>query len=118
MGFDVFPGIRFHRLASSGDAGGISCDENGPTIGPVRLLNKSVSGFAPRPQEELNEVFAFVLGRPVDSSDLVESLQSVTTAMNQGNVARAVFTTLFMDLPPLTEAQAQRAALAEKLFKA
>ena len=38
--------------------------------------------------------------------------------MNEGNVARAVFSTLFLDLPPLTEAQAQRAALAEKLFKA
>lgn len=118
MSFDVFPGIRYRRLAPSGDAGGVCCDENGPAIGPIRLLHKTVSGFVPRAPEELNEVFAFVLGRPVDSSELVERLHSVTTAMNQGNAARAVFTTLFMDLPPLTEAQAQRAALAEKLFKA
>ncbi|MCW2319253.1 hypothetical protein M2322_004822 [Rhodoblastus acidophilus] len=118
MGVEEFPGIRYRRLANSGDAGGVSCDENGPAIGPIRLLNKSVSGFAPRPAEELNHVFAFVLGHPVDSYDLVERLQAVTNAMNEGNVARAVFATLFMDLPPLTEEQAQRAALAEKLFKA
>lgn len=118
MGVDVFPQIRFRRLAPQGDAGGVSCDENGPAIGPIRLLNKTVSGFALRPVEDLNEVFAFVLGRPVDSSDLVEGLQGVTKAMNEGNVARAVFATLFLDLPSLTDEQARRAAFAEKLFKA
>ena len=112
MGVEVFPGIRFRRLAPSGDGGGVSCDGNGPAIGPIRLLNKTVSGFALRPVEELNEVFAFVLGRPVECSDLVERLHGATTAMNEGNVARAVFATLFLDLPPLTEEQAQRAALA------
>lgn len=117
-GVEVFPGIRFHRLAPSGDADGVSCDENGPALGPIRLLSKTVSGFAPRPVEELNKVFAVVVGRPVDSSDLVEKLQGVTRAMNEGNLARAVFATLFLELPPLTEEQAQRAALAEKLLKA
>jgi len=118
MGIDVFPQIRFRRLGPQGDAGGVSCDENGPAIGAIRLLNRTVSGFALRPVEELNEVFAFVLGRPVDSSDLVERLQGVTKAMNEGNVARAVFATLFLDLPSLTDEQARRAAFFEKLFKA
>jgi hypothetical protein len=71
MGVEDFPGIRFRRLAPAGDAGGVCCDENGAAIGSIRLLDKTVSGFAPRPLEDLNQVFAFVLGRPVDSSDMV-----------------------------------------------
>jgi hypothetical protein len=117
-GVEVFPGIRFQRLAPSGDAGGVSCDADGPAIGPIRLLTKTDSGFAPRPVEELNKVFAFVVGHPVDCSNLVERLRSVTKAMNEGERAQAVFSTLFLDLPPLTREQAQRAAPAEKLLKA
>ncbi|MGP7985425.1 hypothetical protein [Rhodoblastus sp.] len=113
-----FAGIRVHHLAPSADERGVSCDENGPKIGPVRLLNKTVSGFAPRPIEELNKVFGFVTECPVDCSALVERLKGVAKAMNEGELARAVFATLFMQLPPLTEEQAWRAAQAEKLFKA
>ncbi len=53
MGAEIFPGICFHRLAAPGDASGVSCDENGPAIGPIRLLTKTASGFRPRSVDEL-----------------------------------------------------------------
>jgi hypothetical protein len=115
---DVFPRICCHRLAPKCDASGVSCDEDGPAIGPIRLLIKSVSGFAPRPVQELNDVFAHVVERPVDCSDLVRRLHGVAAALNEGQITRAIFKTLFMDLPALTVEQASRAAGAAKLFKA
>lgn len=118
MESDVFPGIRFHSLALPSDARGISCDSNGPTIGPIRLLTKINSTFAPRPVEELNNIFAYVVERPVDCSNIVERLEAVAAAMNEKELVRAVFATLFLQLPPLSENQALRAARAAILFKA
>jgi hypothetical protein len=68
--------------------------------------------------EELNKVFAFVVERPVDCSDVVERLKGIATAMNKGELARAALATLFMQLPPLSDEQASRATQAESLFKA
>ena len=118
MGAENVTGIRFHRLAPPGDTSGVSCDESGPAIGPIQLLTKSGLGFAPRPVDELNELFAYVIGCPVDCSDLVERLTGVAAALNEGERARAVFATLFMNLPSLSEDQARRAAEAAKLVKA
>ncbi|MDI9847273.1 hypothetical protein QM467_04260 [Rhodoblastus sp. 17X3] len=72
----------------------------------------------PRPVEELNRLFAHVMKSPVDCSDLVEKLKGVATALNEGEPARAVFATLFMHLPSLSEDQALRAAAAIRLVKA
>jgi hypothetical protein len=118
MGAEAFPEMIYHRLAFPGDASGVSCDENGPAIGPIRLLAKTRPGFAPRPVEELNKLFAYVVERPVDCSDLVQRLAGVATALNEGEPARAAFATLFMHLPSLSDEQAQRAAEAVKLVKA
>ena len=87
----LFLGGHFHHLSSSGDGLGASCDENGPALGPVRLLVKSSKGFAPRPVEELNEIFGFAFGGPFDCADLVERLEAVTRALNEGRLARAIF---------------------------
>jgi hypothetical protein len=113
-----FHGGHFRRMFSSGDGLGASCDENGPALGPVRLLVKTSNGFAPRPVEELNDIFAFAFGRPCDCSDLVDRLQSVLRALNAGHLAQAVFATQYLHLPPLTEEEAARAARAQALSKA
>lgn len=118
MNTGSFPGVFLHRLVPTGDAGGVSCDENGPAIGPIRLLTKTASGFTPRPVEELNDIFAFVVELPVDCSNLVERLKVVTMAMNKGELAYATLATLFMHLPSLSGEQARRALQAEELFKA
>uniref|UniRef100_UPI0025FB2103 hypothetical protein n=1 Tax=Rhodoblastus sp. TaxID=1962975 RepID=UPI0025FB2103 len=118
MGAEAFPWMIFHRLAPPGDVSGASSDENGPAIGPIRLLTKTGAGFASRPVDELNTLFAYVVERPVDCSDLVERLKGVAAALNEGEPARAAFATLFMDLPSLSEDQALRAAEAIRLVKA
>ncbi len=118
MGADVFRRTSFHSLAPPGDAKGVFCDEDGPAIGPIRLLTKTASGFAPRSVGELNGLFAYVVERSVDCSTLVKKLSGVAMAMNEGDRVRAVLATLFMHLPSLSEEQALRAAKAENLFKA
>jgi hypothetical protein len=118
MGPEAFPGIYFHRLAQPGSSTGVSCDDNGPAIGPIRLMNKTVSGFKSRPVAELNRIFSYISQRPVDCSDLTERLTGVVKALNDGDLARAMFATLFLHLPSLSDEQAQRAAEAVKLVKA
>lgn len=113
-----FHGGHFHRISSLADGLGVSCDENGPSLGPVRLLVKTSDGFTPRPTDELNKIFGLAFGRPFDSSNLVERLQSVMRALNEGRLARAVFATQYLHLPPLTQEEAARAAQAEALSKA
>jgi hypothetical protein len=118
MGTEAFPRISFHRLAQPGDSTGVSCDHDGPAIGPIRLLTKSVAGFTSRPIAELNRIFSYVGQRSVDCSDLAERLTGVAKALNDGELARATFATLFLHLPSLSDEQAQRAAEAVKLVKA
>jgi hypothetical protein len=118
MGTEAFPRIYFHRLAQPGDSTGVSCDRAGPAIGPIRLLTRTVAGFTSRPIAELNGIFSYVGQRPVDCSDLAKRLTGVAKALNDGELARATFATLFLHLPSLSDEQAQRAAEAVKLVKA
>lgn len=114
----ISPTGRIRRLAPRLDRHQASCGENGPSVGPIRLLIKTGANFAPRPVEELNRVFSFVAGRPVNCSGLVSRLGSVTRAMNAGERAQAIFATQYLQLPTLTEEEARRADRAEALLKA
>jgi len=44
--------IRWNRLAASGDSFGVSCDDEGPSIGPIRLLKRNASGLEPQGAKE------------------------------------------------------------------
>lgn len=59
------PGRRF-GLAPAAASDGVSCDENGPRIGPVRLLRRTIFGFEPRPFAELDFIFTKSFGAPLD----------------------------------------------------
>jgi hypothetical protein len=112
-----WPG-RAHRLDSVGRCGGVSCDANGPNLGPVRLLRRTIFGFEPRPAAELDFILSRALGAPVEMAKRRPDLESIARALDEGEFAEAAIATLHMRLPVLDEAQAARARAAEKLVKA
>jgi hypothetical protein len=116
----AYQAARGFRLDPPGHQFGVSCDQDGPSVGPVRLLQKTQFGtFEPRPAAELN----FVLGKganyPIDFAEKMGGLKAVANALNEADLARAMFATQFMQLPVLTsEAASRKAAQADTLFKA
>ena len=99
----ALPQRRGSRLAPAGKPVGVSCDENGPCLGPVRLLRKTFFGFVPRPTEELDFVFTKALGAPVDWQSRMPDLQEIAQALDEKNLALAMIMTLHLHLPELSE---------------
>ena len=100
---------RGFPLSLAGDPVGVSCDENGPSLGPVRLLDKTNGVFAPRAEEDLDAIFGAIYGRDFSSARLRQGLAAVARALNDGQMARAIFSTQHLRLSSLTANQASRA---------
>jgi hypothetical protein len=111
------PPGRAYRLAPAGHRNGVSCDANGPSLGPVRLLRRTMFGFEPRPANELDFVLSRAFAAPVRMAKRTPELAAVAVALEEGDLARATITTLHMRLPALDNARASRAHTAEKLIK-
>lgn len=111
--------IVWSRLASATDEFGVSCDENGPRIGPIRLLKRTEQGFEPRWVGELDFVLSAALNCPVQFANKIGGLTAVAHALEKGDMARAMLITQFMWLPSLPNEEAlQRAVKADSLAKA
>jgi hypothetical protein len=113
----VLPG-RGYRLDARASSEGVSCDENGPRLGPARLLRRTIFGFEPRPAAELDFVFAKTFGAPLDWRSRLPGLLAIASALDENNLALAMIGTLHLRLPVLNDEQAGRARGAEKLLKA
>lgn len=94
-----FQAMRGYRLDPPGHPQGVSCDAEGPAMGPIRLLVKTAPGFEPRPVEELNGMLGRTFGRPIDCAGLLPGLRTVARALNEGDLARAMIATTHMRLP-------------------
>jgi len=110
--------MRGYRLDPPGHPRGVSCDTQGPALGPIRLLVKTTDGFAPRPLEELNVVLGHTFRRSLDCTRLWQGLWAVSRALNDGDLARAMIGATQLRLPYLEEDEARRAAEAEAMSKA
>lgn len=109
---------RGHRLAPAGDPYGVFCDQDGPSLGPIKLLERTRDGFAPPPAEKLNLALSRAFGRPLDASDMLPGLHAAARAMNRGDLVRAMIITQLLKLPVLSREEAERAARAVALAKA
>lgn len=109
-GFEI-QAARGYRLDDPADPAGVSCDAEGPKVGPVRLLIRTSFGFAPRSAEELDFVLA-ASGYPMSFSDRMASLTAIASALNNGDLAGAMFKTQFMRLPLITEEKVLRRIIA------
>jgi hypothetical protein len=114
----AFMSGRGFCLAPAKACDGVSCDESGPSIGPVRLLRRTMFGFEPRPQAELDFVFTKTFGAPLDWRSRMPGLLAIAHALDENNLALAMIGTLHLRLPVLNEKQTARAKSAEKLLKA
>lgn len=112
-----FPMGRAHRLASDDRPEGVSCGTAGPSLGPVRLLRRTIAGFEPRPTAELDFVLSKAFSRPLTMEKRVLELSVIARALDKGDLAQAMIATLHMRLPTLDEEQARRARRAETLVK-
>jgi hypothetical protein len=111
-------GMQEYRLVPPDHERGVSCDANGPALGPIRLLVRAGRGFEPRSSDELQSIFDATFERPFDGAGLTRGLETVARALNDGDVARAMMATLFLHLPVLTEGEADRAKDAVAILKA
>jgi len=110
---------RWQKLASAGDRYGVSCDEEGPSIGPVRLFEMTADGLAPRPVDELDFIFGEVFGCPINFAAKMTGLTVVARALDAGDLAKAMIATQLTHLPTLPdEAAFHRAVHADMLAKA
>jgi hypothetical protein len=109
-----FQSARGYGLDAPGHPQGVSCDENGPAMGPIRFLVKTAAGFVPRPIEELNVVLSRTFDQPIDCTDLWPRLRAVARALDAGNLPRAMIATQLLRLPVLSKAEARRAAALAK----
>src|ERR1700733_4103762 len=107
-----------YRLEPPDHPSGVSCDENGPALGPIPLLLKTADGFELPPVDELQRLLHKTFGRPFDSSVLLRGLPTVARALNDGDLARAMMATLLLRLPALSEDEATRARDAVAMAKA
>ena len=107
------------RLDSPEASLGVSCDADGPSIGPIRLLKRSANGLELRQSDELDFVLSHALGYPTNLTSKIEGLKSVVRALDQGDLAKAKLITQFMWLPCLSdEAAHSRAIKADVIAKA
>jgi hypothetical protein len=111
--------IIWSRLAPATDKFGVSCDENGPRIGPIHLLKRTERDFEPRWVGELDFVLSAAMNRPVHFASKMGALKAAADALEKGDLARAMLVTQFMWLPSLPDEGAlQRAVEADSLTKA
>jgi hypothetical protein len=96
-------------LSPPGHSFGVSCGADGPSLGPIRLLEKTDGGFAPRPEAELDAILSTIYGRPFSSARLMPGLAAAARALNHGQMARAMFSTQHLRLSSLLPHEVGRA---------
>ena len=110
---------RGNPLNAPGDRLGISFGSDGPSIGPIALLQKVDGVFAIRPVDELQYVLGLAFDTGVDIARYVPALEGVARALNASDGAQALLRVQLMGLPVLPDEEAfQRAIEAEDIWKA
>lgn len=88
------------KLDQKSNDSGLRCDRDGPFLGREALLRKNGEGnFEAWPPVELRRMFSRVYGDEVDWDSRIRSVGLVATALNKGDIARAMTTAVLMRLP-------------------
>jgi hypothetical protein len=91
----------------------------GPTLGPLRLLRKTQSGFVPRPAEELSAILRLGSGHPFDFASREGVLKVLADALNKDDWTKAAVALAHLRLPNLPDEEfANRLEAADTLWKA
>ncbi len=109
--------IRTYRLTNAPGGLGLSCTSAGLSLAGAPLLQKTATGFAPRPKHEVAELIKTAYGEEAPAR-LRASLGAIAEALNRGEVARAAIIAVMTRTPELNgEAAARLAKTNEELAK-
>ena len=90
------------RLAKDATGLGLTCNLEGCALAGVPLLNRTLTGFAPRSAAEVGALMKIAYGQDVDPKGLSAGLEVIAKALNQGDVGRAMVAALQLRLPELS----------------
>jgi hypothetical protein len=100
----------WYRLAAAGDEQGVSCSDQGVSVGPVPLLTRVATpggGFRwrPRPAAEISAALSDCYGFAFDATAKMRGLEAVAHALTRGDTVLAQIVTLNLHLsdPPRIE---------------
>jgi hypothetical protein len=105
---------RSIRLARDHGGFGLNCTAEGLSLAGAPLLRKTVTGFAPRPSEDITALLKAAYGPVAGPADLAAGLSVVADALSRGDLGRAMIAALHMKLPELDWRAAANVALAEE----
>lgn len=105
---------RNFRLTNEPGGLGPSCTAAGLSLAGVPLLQKTKTGFAPRPSDEIATLIEAAYGADTDPAELLPSLDVVAQALNGGDLPRAMIAAVLARLPELNWDAATRLAKAEQ----
>jgi len=101
------------RLTNEPGGQGLSCTAEGLSLAGVPLLRKTEAGFEPRPKTETAALFKAAYGDEFDPSRLNSSLVVIARALNDGDLARAMMSTVLTRTPELSTEEILRLRNAE-----
>ncbi len=104
---------RRFRLADTAGSLGLHCNADGVWLAGAPLLRKSVNGWEPRPDNEINALLRAAYGRDLDPAKLTPGLRAAASALDDGDLGRAMIATLRMRLPEPGPTALARVAHAE-----
>jgi hypothetical protein len=102
--------MQVFRLTNGPDGLGLSCTAAGLSLAGTPLLQKTDTGFAPRPAAEIASLLKTVYGVDDVTSRLVSSLPLIARALNRGELARAAIAAVLTRTPELSSEAARRLA--------
>ena len=104
---------RRFRLADGSSALGVSFGPDGPSLAGAPLLQRTITGLAPRPADELGMLMKSAYGGERDIAGLKAGLGVVAQVLNHGDEARAMIAALQLRLSELDWRGAVRIAAAQ-----
>lgn len=110
---------RGEPLNAPGDRLGVTFGPEGPSMGPIALLQKVDGVLTVRPIDELEYVLGLAFDKAIDFSRYLPALTGVARALNAGDKGQAMLRVQLMGLPVLPDEDALRRAVeAEDIWKA
>lgn len=92
---------------------GLSCNLSGISLAGVPLLRKTPAGFAPRSSSEIAELMRCAYDQAFDPGSVLAGLNVAASALNCGDLGRAMVAAVRLGLPELNWDRATRVARAE-----
>ncbi|HEY2708498.1 MAG TPA: hypothetical protein VGI95_10630 [Caulobacteraceae bacterium] len=92
---------------------GLTCEQAGITLAGVALLRQTDRGLAPRPASEIERLTKAAYGVAQDADALDRGLRVAASALNEGDLSRAMIASLHLKLPTVSPDGAARLAAAE-----